>query len=241
VKNYNNADIEEIRREIYGDGSNNIENKNTNKISPPQTNFNINENESNLNKIDIKKNKPKWAMTKEESEKVNDKELDDLLNFAQNLDYEKYIKDLEIREALGIIKNKIENKIEDQNIDNNGEEIKELENKKNEKEELTLPPINNHNSKPLEHENDWNSSVKVGDNLKDDQLKYQAAEEVLKNNPALKGIHSNQSIKKILEREGLIQPTQSNLIINVHKERDGIHNYTYKPSVLPSLRDHPGV
>jgi len=103
VKNYNNADIEEIRREIYGDGSNNIENKNTNKISPPQTNFNINENESNLNKIDIK-NKPKWAMTKEESEKVNDKELDDLLNFAQNLDYEKYIKDLEIREALGIIK-----------------------------------------------------------------------------------------------------------------------------------------
>jgi hypothetical protein len=63
-----------------------------------------------------------------------------------------------------------------------------------------------------------------------------------------KQIHSTQSIKKILEREGLLVPNQckdnikqANLVISVLKERDGIHNYPYKPSVLPSLREHPGV
>lgn len=63
-----------------------------------------------------------------------------------------------------------------------------------------------------------------------------------------KQIHSSQSIKKILEREGLLLPNQckdklklANLVISVLKERDGIQNYSYKPSLLPSLREHPGV
>ena len=134
---------------------------------------NLNNNTDNLineemKKINIK-NKPKWAMTKDE---------------AENLDYEKYIKDLEIREALGLIKMKIEQKEGEENEQHqvNNEFIDE---NKNEilNEELILPVISS--SKPLEHENDWNNSVKVGENaLKiDEKLKKTVADEVLKTNP----------------------------------------------------------
>ena len=105
--------------------------------------------------------KPKWAMTQEEAENLNDEKIDELLKFAENLDYEKYMKDLEIREALNMIKYKVDEK-ENNQIENqeNNEEVKEEKKENDEKEEesLKLPII--HSSKPVEHEQDWNSSVK---------------------------------------------------------------------------------
>lgn len=42
------------------------------------------------------KEKPKWAMTEKEIEFEDEKECDDLLDFAKNLDYENYLADLEV-------------------------------------------------------------------------------------------------------------------------------------------------
>ncbi|GET87211.1 hypothetical protein, conserved [Leishmania tarentolae] len=52
--------------------------------------------------------KPKWALTEEEA---MDAELEvdrDLLDFAENLDYEKFISDFEVAEALSIMRDRVE-------------------------------------------------------------------------------------------------------------------------------------
>jgi len=52
--------------------------------------------------------KPKWAMTEKVAENVEDGEADDLLAFASNLNYDSYIDDLEVRQALGVIRDRID-------------------------------------------------------------------------------------------------------------------------------------
>ena len=54
-----------------------------------------------------KKEKPMWAMTEKELEDQKEKEIDDLLEFAYELDYEKYMEDFEVRQALAIIKDRV--------------------------------------------------------------------------------------------------------------------------------------
>eukprot|EP00918_Siedleckia_nematoides_P050685 GHVU01110979.1.p1 GENE.GHVU01110979.1~~GHVU01110979.1.p1 ORF type:complete len:399 (+),score=94.20 GHVU01110979.1:3-1199(+) len=53
------------------------------------------------------KSRPLWAMTEEGVEDAEDEELDQLLNFANNLDYDKYVEDYEVRNALAAVKNRI--------------------------------------------------------------------------------------------------------------------------------------
>lgn len=46
-------------------------------------------------------------MTEKEIEEQKEKEVDDLLEFAYELDYEKYMDDFEVRQALAIIKDRV--------------------------------------------------------------------------------------------------------------------------------------
>lgn len=39
---------------------------------------------------------------------MKEKEIDDLIEFAYELDYEKYVEDLEVRQALAIIKERVQ-------------------------------------------------------------------------------------------------------------------------------------
>jgi hypothetical protein len=55
-----------------------------------------------------KKDKPMWALTEKELEDQKEKEVDDLLEFAYELDYEKYMEDFEVRQALAIIKDRVQ-------------------------------------------------------------------------------------------------------------------------------------
>lgn len=64
-----------------------------------------------MNKIDTKsqkskkssaktnksKSKPAWALTEKQEEEEREKEIDDLIEFAYDLDYEKYMEDYEVR------------------------------------------------------------------------------------------------------------------------------------------------
>ena len=52
--------------------------------------------------------KPLWAKTKEELVNEEEEEIDDLIDFAYDLDYEKYIEDLEVRQALALIKDRVD-------------------------------------------------------------------------------------------------------------------------------------
>ena len=55
-----------------------------------------------------KAQKPAWAMTADQTEEAKEAEIDDLLEFAYELDYEKYMEDYEVRQALAIIKDRVQ-------------------------------------------------------------------------------------------------------------------------------------
>merc|ERR1719253_1562397 len=50
--------------------------------------------------------KPLWAMTQQEKESFEEEEADSLINFAEGLDYDKYVGDLEFKEALDALKDR---------------------------------------------------------------------------------------------------------------------------------------
>ncbi len=54
------------------------------------------------------KAKPAWALTEKDVEEQKEKEIDELLEFAYELDYEKYMDDFEVRQALAIIKDRVQ-------------------------------------------------------------------------------------------------------------------------------------
>lgn len=52
--------------------------------------------------------KPAWAMTEKQTEDVKEEEIDNLLEFAYELDYEKYMEDFEVRQAVNVIKSRVQ-------------------------------------------------------------------------------------------------------------------------------------
>ena len=54
-----------------------------------------------------KKSKPAWAMTENQLEEKKEAEIDDLLEFAYELDYEKFMDDFEVRQVFSIIKDRV--------------------------------------------------------------------------------------------------------------------------------------
>lgn len=53
------------------------------------------------------KTRPAWAVTKKMEEEEKEKEVDDLIEFAYDLDYEKFMEDYEVRQALAIIQDRV--------------------------------------------------------------------------------------------------------------------------------------
>jgi len=63
--------------------------------------------------------KPAWAVTEKMTEDAKEAEIDDLLEFAYELDYEKYMEDEEVRLALGAIKSRVNKMTADNNWQEN--------------------------------------------------------------------------------------------------------------------------
>uniref|UniRef100_A0A7S3G1D3 Uncharacterized protein n=2 Tax=Palpitomonas bilix TaxID=652834 RepID=A0A7S3G1D3_9EUKA len=53
--------------------------------------------------------KPAWARTEKDEELAEEAEVDDLLDFAKSLDYNQIIEDVEVRQALKSVRNRIQN------------------------------------------------------------------------------------------------------------------------------------
>lgn len=53
-----------------------------------------------------KSSKPLWAMSAEEKDDFEEEEADDLINFAQNLDYDKFIGNLEFKQGVAALKDR---------------------------------------------------------------------------------------------------------------------------------------
>jgi len=53
------------------------------------------------------KNRPKWSLTKSQIEEGEQVEEDELLNFAMNLDFEKFMDDMEVRDAITFVQGRV--------------------------------------------------------------------------------------------------------------------------------------
>jgi len=176
------------------------------------------------------KAKPLWAMTVQEKDEFEEDEATDLINFAENLDFDKYVGDLEFRQNLEAMKDragklqKVQDAFKDQLLhDLNGPEndddrstsvggsCRDLEDGI---EGSQLGDGVSESGRAKEHRrrnreggrgaggDDWDTSTCCGDDrpFVDDATK-DAVDRILENAPALKGIHSKESLAKIIERE----------------------------------------
>ena len=225
----------------------NIENKVENK-----------EEKENINAIEEDKKEENDDKKKEEidleetDDGINKEDINNIVDYLTNLDFEKYSRDMEIREALMVLKTKMDK----------DQEIKEKE-KQIEKDKVTIIEDNNKTENDLQNNQQTLYDAKVVNNIeepktkeireikepkeiideqelkkKEEIEKYKIAEKIAKSD-ALKDVHSVKSVQKLLMRENI--DNQVPLKITVIKENPLASCDDYVPNKLPFLRSLPLV
>jgi len=120
----------------------------------------------------------------------DDENDENLLKFMENLDYDKYVKNLEVREALYLLKNKVDKEKEKNEGNEQNEELYK-ENVNNDKQEInheklseelqssSLPPIENKNL--FFNEKEWNDKREDAE-----VIKKRMADKILKMDKVIK-------------------------------------------------------
>jgi len=219
-------------------------------------------------------------MSEQEVKDQEDAEVDGLLNFADNLDYDKYMGDLEVNNMVSALKKRIDELRQEENWKNkivdqwNAEDqVKKQERKalKLQKAEMdmdsrsdarsvasesksvvserthkSINTLKEQEKKEKEGQGDWDKSTngeKKPATLEERIAKH-VADEILRNNTQIRQVHSNNSIRKMLEREAKKQMEEiSGLkppkIVNIKEYQP---RYDEKdPSNLPYLHRNPAV
>eukprot|EP00754_Rhynchopus_humris_P000368 Rhum_TRINITY_DN10236_c0_g1::Rhum_TRINITY_DN10236_c0_g1_i1::g.37517::m.37517 len=155
-------------------------------------------------------NKPKWAMTEDEAFEAEMREAQKLMDFAANVDYVKFIDDYEVREALAIMRERVENLAEEKHVEalkhpadmestasTVGEDDATGEKKKKKKARVAAEAGGSRA--------DWDSSATVGvaasKLINDDALRL--AEYILNKSDNLRQVHSKLSLAKVLQNIAL--------------------------------------
>ena len=186
---------------------------------------------------------------------LDDKEnIEDVISYLNGLDYDKYCKDMEIREALTLLKHKMdkekqeqkdleekaENKVTIEGVEKSDEKNKDKEKdeeKNNNMNKTLLPDISNKTPEQNKVEIIDEEELKRKEEIK----KYKIAEQIAKTEQ-MKKVHSVNSIKKLLEREGLDKLNdQPPLRITVIKENPIANMDELQTNKLPFLHSLPLV
>lgn len=174
--------------------------------------------------------KPGWARTAAEDDDFLDAEADSLLSFAAGLDYDRYMDDLEVREAIAFVKERVKNLEESKQSDQAEEEERQRLIVAGELEEVYVVD----ESKPLGEDGqpqlkkivrrtkraprqaqtfadadggeEWNAST-AADGAQQSERDRQAQQDVLtktvlESNRAMRNVHSSASVRAIVEKEG---------------------------------------
>lgn len=168
--------------------------------------------------------KPLWAMTEEEKEGAEDDEAAALIDFAENLDFEKYLGDAEFRQCLQVVQDRAkriqreQDKFKDdlirdfnaQATSEDGDEFGSAYTGSPRGSQLgDLPGRTGPAARAMgatgENRPDWDASTAMGDDAPSlDREARSDAGRVLDAMPQLKGVHSQASVQRIMEkaREG---------------------------------------
>ena len=212
------------------------------KIENKETNVENSNNNPTEEKIDYKN-------ISLEDDDLNKEDIDEIVDYLKDLDYEKYAHDMEIREALELLKSKMkkdeeekrknEQKVtinEDKNININKNERKE--NEEGEKiENKTIEKVEENKTKVIKENKPIIDTEK--EKKQEEIKKYKVAEQIAKTD-RMKGVHSIQSVRKLIQAQGLegnIDP----LRITVIKENPLTRDDEYIPNKLPFLHSLPLV
>lgn len=92
---------------------------------------------------------------------------------------------------------------------------------------------------------EWDRSTTKGDKEKttEERIAQRLAAEVLRDNAKLRGVHSANSIKKLLEKEAkkmLNDPPYKGPVVSVIKDKD-LKRDELDPSYLPYLHKNPAI
>lgn len=186
-------------------------------------------------KSKAKSNKPKWAMTEEEAEDADDAEIDDLLDFANNLDYDSYIDDMEVKEALKFIHKRVQElesgmpPDEDLDLTEDEKESRRLQwehdkRKAREVLERTRQKWIDQGNEPLDE--DWGL----------DDTAAMSARDLMDKNGNLRQVHSTASVEKLMEKTSLRVEPPVVAVTNIRGEKK-----KDDPSNLPYLHRNPAV
>ena len=245
-------DVKVCPEEKCEKNNNNIENNNINEYMDKKEIKEEKENKEITEDIVEKKDIVKDPLLEDDlDEKEN---IDEVITYLNGLDYDKYCKDMEIREALTLLKNKMDkekeeqksteekaqNKVTIEGVEEKSDTKEKSENDnniKNNTNKTLLPEINN----KLPEQNKVEIVDEEEEKRKEEIKKYKIAEQIAKTDQ-MKAVHSVNSIKKLLEREGLDKLNdQPPLKITVIKENPIANMDECQTNKLPFLHSLPLV
>jgi len=219
------------------------------------------------------KEKPRWAYTEQQLEDEEEQNVDDLLEFTNNLNYDQYIGDLEVKHMVTALKKRIDeikgkedddwkNKIVDawnndrgtvkpSKVDIGGDDRSDCRSMASEGKsvasEKSHQSISELKAKMEKHKKDWetmSTTTKKNAASLEERIAKHVADEILRNNTEFRHFHSNNSVRKILEREAQKHIEESRGIRApeiVSNKEYFLRKDVQDPNNLPYLHRNPAI
>ncbi|TYZ62984.1 hypothetical protein PybrP1_001265 [[Pythium] brassicae (nom. inval.)] len=198
----------------------------------------------NNNHGNNKANRPMWALTKESADEklecMEDQEADDLIDFANNLDIDHFMDDVELKARISQVEQQL---AQMQSI----VDCEEAEEKKSEREQQRLDdksgggPLN---ANDLARFDRMNGGGGAGDRDDDDVMSV--ASSVLSECKSIRSVHSMRSVatltrrmesKLLEESSGAVNPR----VVTIDEEQGARMQIKTLPSNLPYIHRNPAV
>ena len=212
----------------------------------------IENNEKKEEKNEDKINDPLDLEENNDGIDINKEDINNIVDYLTNLDFEKYSRDMEIKEALMVLKTKMDKdqELKEKEIQMNEDKVtiiegnivnnKKTEDLQNNPQELSkkknINTIKENEKKEIKEPKEIIDEEEI--KKKEEIEKYRIAEKIAKSD-ALKDVHSVKSVQKLLMRENM--DNQAPLKITVIKENPLARYDDYMPNKLPFLRSLPLV
>lgn len=222
-------------------------------------------------KKEHKELKPKWAYTEKQVEDEEEENVDDLLAFTNNLDYDKYIDDLEVKHMVTALKKRIDdlknkedddwkNKIVDAwnndkqalkpskvDIGDDRSDVRSMASEgKSVASERSQQSISELKAKMEKHKKDWDkmSATSKQNVTLEERIAKHVADEILRNNTEFRHFHSNASVRRILEKEAQkhIEETRGIRAPEIVSNKEYfLRKDVQDPNNLPYLHRNPAI
>ena len=200
-----------------------------------------------------------WAMTEEEADELEDAEAAALVDFAKDLDYDSYIDDLEVRQALQVIRERIDTQkaleMQAATVEAAEEELaaaggdwraqflSEWNNDAASTASKRAPIPRAAMAEGGDTKPDWDASTNAGDKERSlvSGTARAMAEQMLMENPDMKAKHSVKSLASMVDKAGATAEELPPLRVVTIVENPKVASKEIDASNLPYLHRNPAI